>query len=196
MARAARALGALERRRAPLELDGSVVAALEAGARQDRATRVLSSLGRLAGPELAELLLGASGSAPAAARLRAPPVLEQLVAEELQDPAAARARRYVASLPRLVPPEELAQRLTTGAPLKKGPRALSRSHAWSRRALAAAAVLAFLLLLGPLRSPEEQLPRLRLVPARLADAESLDPYARSLIGGLSGGLAAVGGETR
>ena len=202
LARAARALGALERRRAPLELDGVVVAALEAGARQDRAARVLSSLGRLAAPELAELLpelgdeLDVIEGTAAAARLRAPPELERLVAEELQDPAAARARRYVASLPRFAAPAELAQRLTTGTQGLRAPLAMGRSHAWSRRSLAAAAVLAFLLLLGPLRSPEEPRPRLRLVPARLADTESLDAYARSLIGGLSGGLAAVDGETR
>jgi hypothetical protein len=201
--RAAQTLGALERRAAPLVLDGVVVAALEAGARQERAARALSSLGRLAAPELDELLdvrgdlvQHAGGNAPSPARLQAPQVLERLVAEELLDPAAARARRYVASLPRLAAPDGLAERLITGAPPARGPRALELAPAWGRRALAAAAGLAFLLALGPWRAFEEPRPRLKLVPARLADTESLDAYARGLIGGLAGGLAAVDGEAR
>jgi len=118
-------LGTLARLRAPAELEGRVVAALQAGHRQARAAASVADLGRVSSPpELdqavdAELEVdadledgGAEGArAPSRedlpARLRVPGVLDRLVAEELADPPRARARRYLGTLRRKRAPEEL-----------------------------------------------------------------------------------------
>jgi hypothetical protein len=203
VARLAEALGRIERRPAPVELEGAVVAALGEGARQDRATRALKSLGRLVAPLRVEQALdGAVDDAAAtpmpcielaAARLRAPAELERRVAEELADPAAARIRRHVAGLPRLSAPEELRERLARHS----APRTeRDRTRAWRRVAGALAAGVAFLLLWleGPHRAPHERGHRLRLERASAGDLEALDAYAQGLIGGLSGGLGSLGRE--
>lgn len=131
LGRAVGALEGLERRGAPPELDGLVVAALQAGARQDRAVRALVDLSPEPAPEHVDEALAArlefeaaldsevaldpeSGSASpefVPPRLKAPQVLERLVGEELADPAASRARRFVGGLPRLEAPEALTERV-------------------------------------------------------------------------------------
>jgi hypothetical protein len=151
VARSLAGLRGLERRPAPIELDGRVVAALQAGARQERAVRAVEELAPRTAPERveravetdAELAAHHPGRELRPARLRAPQVLDRLVAEELGDPSAARARRFVSSLARLEAPGELALRVagdlagtpptTLPAPVRtsngggaRSPRALGR----------------------------------------------------------------------
>ena len=125
--RVARELEALPRREAPVELEGRVVAALEAGYRQTRAAGAVGALGRVQSPrELDEAVDadlvdadadtdGGDAARTAAearsARLRAPAVLDRLVREELADPRQARARRYLGSLRRRRAPQELRLRV-------------------------------------------------------------------------------------
>ena len=127
-------VGALPRPALPADLEGRVVAALQAGHRQARAAQAVAELGRVSSPqaldqavdaefeetvelELAELELdGASVDAPEGAddglaRLPVPGVLDRLVAEELAAPSQARARRYLGSLRRRHAPEELRMRV-------------------------------------------------------------------------------------
>jgi hypothetical protein len=200
IARLTEALGRIEHRPAPAELEGAVVAALGEGARQHRATRALKSLGRLVAPVHVEEALDGSvdDAAPspmpclelAAARLRAPAELERRVAEELADPAAARVRRHVAGLPRLSAPEGLRERVARPSVARPG---RDRTRAWRRVAAALAAGAAFLLLWlqGPHRAPHEGGHRLRLERASAGDLEALDAYAQGLVGGLSGGLGSL-----
>ena len=128
LARVVRGVGALSklsRLPAPAELEGCVVAALQAGARQERAVRAFGSIARLEAPE--DVDGGAEVEAELAARLprltrparlSAPDELERLVAAELADPAAFRVRRHVGGLGRLEAPTELdravAERLAAG----------------------------------------------------------------------------------
>jgi len=95
-------LRALGSRGAPVELDGLVVAAMQAGARQQRATRAVQSLARAHTPD--DLALRLAGP-------KAPHVLERLVREDLVDPAKAVASRYARSLERLRAPRDLDRRL-------------------------------------------------------------------------------------
>lgn len=113
--RCSTALSSLTRKRAPHELEGRVVAALEAGSRQQRAIEALVTLGRLKPPaELDGAVISATGGEHAyqlRGRHAAPAVLERLVSEELSDPPKARSRRFVGSLRRFVAPRVLEQRV-------------------------------------------------------------------------------------
>lgn len=103
-------LARIERLSAPQELEGRVVAALEAGARQQRAVEALLGISRLKPPvELDGAVLAVASDR---GRHAAPAVLERLVSEELSDPAKARTRRFVGSLRRFHAPRALAQRLS------------------------------------------------------------------------------------
>lgn len=207
VARSLAGLRGLERRPAPTELDGRVVAALQAGARQDRAVRALEELAPRTAPERveravqtdAELAALHPGRELRPTRLRAPQVLDRLVAEELGDPSAARARRFVSSLPRLEAPGELAARVASdlaGAPPTTLPAPVWTSNggarsprARGRLATVAAAAALLLLLLGPLRDgpqdTEPTRPRLRLQAASVGD---LGPLARGMLDALGGGV--------
>ncbi len=155
---AARALSELPRQSAPRELDSAVVAAIQAGARTDRAVRALERLARLTPPEqLAEALeqpstAGEPRALPLAepmTRASAPRVLERLVSEELSDPAKARARRHVGGLRRLTAPAELTalveQRLQTERARSLAAAAL-RVEVRRRLRLALGAAAAFALV--------------------------------------------------
>jgi len=201
--RAAEALAALERRAAPLELDGRVVASFQAGVRQDRVVRALTELGPLETPADAELdarvefavrhpelELGRTSS-------KAPHVLERLVAEELADPAAARARRFVGSLRRFEAPAELELGVARDLAAGPSPDPARGQGSGRRRVLVAAAALVLAALLGPWRAPELAPRRhLRLEAARLGDLDALGSYPRSWIAGLGGGLVSASRQPR
>lgn len=202
---AARALSALPRCAAPRELDSAVVAALQAGARTDRAVRALERLARLTPPdELAEALeQPVAGAAPSDApppapvtRATAPRVLERLVSEELSDPAKARVRRHVGGLRRLAAPAELAsrveQRLRSERARASAAAAL-RVEVRRRLRLALAAAAAFALVAIALlveRPDDATQPRPR--PFRVEHASSLaslSPITRGMLDGVSSGLS-------
>lgn len=195
-----RALGDLTRLSVPRELDGAVIAALEAGFRQDRAVGALLGLGRVASPPELEGALadrfsqreassdvgpgGAAASLPAARRLRAPAVLADLVAEELRDPAAHRVRRFVGSLERLAVPDELAERLAA-QDWSRTRRSLARPVA-VLALLAAVVSVAFLTL----REPEPR--RYDFVVEVVDDPARLSGMAAGLLDGVSGGVLSAG----
>jgi hypothetical protein len=189
------ALSGLRRLSAPPELEGAVVAALEAGFRQERAVDALLGLGRVASPRALDHALqgelGALESPPAsltaARRLSAPEVLAELVSEELADPAGHRVRRFVGSLERLSAPAELAERLA--------------AQDWSRPVrrparLAGLGVLGLLLAsLGigfALRDEPPSRPTYDFVVERVDDPAQLSGLGTGLLDGLSGGRLSAG----
>lgn len=179
----------LPRVAAPLALDGAVVAALQAGARQERAVQAVASLTPVDAPDVL---------AHRVAIPRAPAVLDRLVAEDLADPARAVAGRYTRRLERLRAPDDLQARLERPAP---------RRRFLLAQALVVASVVLVagsLVLLQLLRAPDalgpggaEQAGRdaaagasadLVFVVERVDSIGSLDPVAGQLLSGLLGGL--------
>jgi hypothetical protein len=104
-------LVALRRRRAPRELDGYVVAALQAGARETRAI----AAAREHAPRVAPVVLE-SRVAAAIGGLRAPATLDPFVAQRLALPGAGLAESCLGRLPRLVAPQDLTARLAERGP--------------------------------------------------------------------------------
>lgn len=189
------ALGGLTRRTAPVELDGAVVAALEAGFRQERAVGSLRGLGRVASPRaLDNALQGelapigpAAASLPAARRMRAPAVLAELVSEELGDPAGHRVRRFVGSLERLSAPAELAERLLA-EDWSRTRRRPVRLAALGGFALAVAAFALGFALRGESPRP----PHYDFVVEVVDDPAQLSGLGRGLLDGVTGGRLSAG----
>lgn len=210
-ARLAHGLQALPRPALPVELEGRVVAALQAGYRQARAVRALADLGRVPSPpdldeavdaELGEALEPEEGEAregagEALARQAVPGVLDRLVAEELASPSQARARRYLGSLRRRRAPDEL--RLRIGLVLADRAGILdgagSRPRSLGLQAGVGLLVAALLVVIGTLvlRPPvgESHLDGPRIVIERVADPADLPPIAAALFDGASGGILSV-----
>lgn len=109
------ALRGLMRLEAPFELDGRVVAALEAGGRQQRALNALGVIGRVEPPLELDRAVDADLEAvePILRPQRAPAVLDRLVSEELAAPAKTRVRRYLGTLERMATPAELDARVAS-----------------------------------------------------------------------------------
>lgn len=171
----------LTRANAPSELDGAVVAALQAGARQERAIRALATLTPVAAPDdLARLL-----TAP-----RAPAVLDRLVGEDLVDPAKAFASRYARRLERLRAPADLEQRIGD-VPRNRRARVLPI-------ALAAAGLLLTIgaLTLGyVLRGGAVDRAPVRIAPELVVERVGIRDLGRDgyqALAGFSGGLTDVG----
>jgi hypothetical protein len=182
-------LSGLPRRPAPQELDGLVVAALQAGHRQDRAVGGLRGLSRL--PVPAELAGRALDVQPRDAR--APAVLDRLVDEDLRDQTAAMARRFAGRLERRPAPRVLRDRLEHFAP---APLRSTRI----RRILLAAAGVTLLLAAGGVwllvRGAGQGGPDRDFEVRYESSLDALDPMARSLLAGLSGGLVDTGAKRR
>lgn len=160
----ARALRTLPRLAAPRELDGLVVAALHAGARQERAMRELAALPPVSAPReldvrVAALLAGAHTT------------IERFASGESDGRVA---------------PEEL--RDLVGRDLAAGGRARRVSR---RRALLGAFTLSALALVSALLlwprdgAPQGDEPQIVLVPVQSLD--QLDPLARTLLESVAGG---------
>lgn len=188
----------LPRLAAPATLDGRVVSALQAGARQERAIRALRELSRVSTPrELDRVVAGVAdvAGAPASAlsglRANAPSVLDRLVSEELVDPAQARVRRFVGSLPRLHAPCELEALVAHGVAGADRARSAPRSRArlvWGTLA-AAALILAVAAPILVDRSIRESRHSFRV--ERVESIGALDPLAYGLLDSVSGGLLSL-----
>ena len=195
--RAVRGLAELEALEAPVELDGMVVAALQAGVREGRAVRAVSELERQALPE--PLVRSAETEAEIAAelggpfdreRVQVPSVLDRLVHEELADPIKVTVRRAVSSLPREQAPAELDARVH--GDLLAPPASTAAPRFGRRLMLLGTSIAAGLLALLFLRTgPEPRTPSFRLEAATLEDIEVLDPFAREVVSSLGGGLLSV-----
>jgi len=130
LVRQARALVSLgthqaSRLRAPADLDGRVVAALQAGRREERAVTALRSLARVDAPtELtARVRRLAERSFSDDPEHRAPRVLDRLVEEEIADHPASVTKRMVGGLTRHVAPSSLEDGLQAGFPQAGFPQA-------------------------------------------------------------------------
>jgi hypothetical protein len=197
-------LAGLERMAAPSELEGRVVAALQAGYRQVRVVAAVADLGRVSSPpELDQAvdaeLEGSSAerSADSPARLRVPGVLDRLVSEELADLSRARARRYLGSLRRRRAPEELRLRVagalqsaaTTAAQrlnVRQGTRGLPMRFALGLAA--AGALVGFGALLSERSASNAAELQPEPIVERVTDPLELSPFAAALLDGASGGL--------
>lgn len=190
-----RALSTLDRLRAPDELPGRVVAASNAGYRQERAASALGAIGRLEPPtELERKVLGEE-QLDEQGRLRAPRVLERLVHEELHDPSKALSRRFARRLRRLEAPAELERRVAAELARPAGVNEPERRLAW--RVGIASALLVFVFAISvwlETRTTTQHEPEIVFRIEHVRSAAELDPAARELIGGLSGGVGAWSAE--
>jgi len=196
-ARGTQSLSQLTPKSAPHELEGRVVAALEAGARQQRAIEALVALGRLKPP--AELdgavMAAASGEHTYQVRGRhaAPAVLERLVNEELSDPPKARSRRFVGSLRRFVAPRVLEQRVSRDlvTPRVSDARPL-RVAAWIGLAAVALIALSTPLIIeraiNSTRSYPFHVERVRSLGNSAETLGALGPDAHQLLDSFGGGI--------
>jgi hypothetical protein len=179
----------LARLTAPPELEGLTVGVLQAGRRQERAVVALRGLARLpAPPELVGRALEDSANA-----IRAPAVLERLVDEDLRNSTGALARRFAGRLERRRAPQALRERLQRSA------RTLLRPAA-ARRNLVAAAALVVFLVAGGLwihrRATTSTQEDYGFEVRYESGLGAMDPMARSLLGGLSGGLVDLQGARK
>lgn len=182
------ALGGLSARHAPEALDGLVVAATQAGHRQERVLAHLRTMLREEAPSELDPSFGPTGALLAgAARQHAPTVLERLVDEDLRDPRKALARRYLDRLERMGTPEILRSRVARilVAPPKRARRGLFAG---------AAALLVLLAGLWTWHLFERSNSRVRYRLEYVDDLSQLDPAAREMLGGLTGGWSEVVGK--
>jgi hypothetical protein len=196
-ARCSTSLSSLTRKHAPQELEGRVVAALEAGSRQQRAIEALVTLGRLKPPaELDGAVMSQAGGEHTyqlRGRHSAPAVLERLVNEELSDLPKARTRRFVGSLRRFVAPRLLEQRVARElvTPRYSDKRPL-RVAAWI--GLAAVGLIALstpLIIESALESTPSYPFHVKHVDSLSSGAEvlgALGPDAHTLLDSMGGGI--------
>ncbi|MFN0006489.1 MAG: hypothetical protein ACKVXR_01175 [Planctomycetota bacterium] len=187
-------LSALPRRPAPAELAGLVVAATQAGHRQERAANAVSALSRLPVPSDLEIVafdeerVDEQRSRLDPIGARAPAVLDRLVDEELRDPAAAISRRFASRLDRRRAPGALRERVAGTVRAFLPPSRL-------RLILPLAAGVALLVLVGVRffgeRSSQvgEATDGFQVVYE--STMGSMDPMARGLLAGLTGGVVDV-----
>jgi len=196
MCRIRPALANLARLSAPAALDGLVVAATQAGQRQERAlahlrTALAPRKGRQEVPAGLDPFLGAAGSAllSGVGRVAAPAVLERLVEEELRDPQQALMRRYVSRLRRIDAPASLRTRVQQ---VLRAPR-----RSMGRRAvLAGAALVVLCAAMWGWWSLEHVKPRPKFQVVFVDDLNQLDPLALGMLAGLTGGVSAIKGMPR
>ena len=180
----------LPQRCAPAELDGLVVAATQAGHRQERALAHLRTSLRHEAPADLDARVGVGGAALGGVRrMSAPAVLERLVDEELHDPQHALTRRYVARLQRLGPPATLGERVAG----LFGTRAQPRGRSWL---LASVALLVLAGSMWGWWKVEQNSLRPRFQVVYVDDIEQLDPLARDLLAGATGGWSELRGKAR
>ncbi len=178
----------LPRKSIPSELEGSVVATLHGGYREDRAVSAMRELARLSPPaELSHAVREVVGGED-----RAPAILDRLLAEEIEDSGRSAARRASARLRRFPAPPELALRLqeqfqhpeTSKRPalLRRGVVALG---------LAASALLAMKLggVFGELVPRERGRPIATIEFHGAGSLAELEPLARDLLDQFTGGAS-------
>jgi len=175
---------------APAALDGLVVAATQAGQRQERALAHLRTALRHEAPARLETRIGAGSSLISeVARVSAPAVLGRLVEEELRDPQHALTRRYVSRLQRLESPASLRGRVqqVLGSPRRSAGRSLL---------LAGASLALLCAAMWGWWSLERTQARPRFQVVVVDDVRELDPFARAMLSGVTGGLSEIGGRPR
>lgn len=174
----------LPRRAVPAELAGLVVAATQAGHRQERAIRALSALSRLPAPsDLESITLGGGRTDERPIVAKAPAVLDRLVDEDLRDPAAAISRRFAGRLDRRAAPNALRERLA-------GASWASTSRGYRLLVPVAAGVALLVLSSVWIFRDRTQVPAADddFQVVYETNLDSMDPMARGMLYGLSGGV--------
>jgi hypothetical protein len=192
MCRTQAALRALTPRPAPFELDGLAVAATQAGQRQERALAHLRTALRHGAPAPLDARVGesvGSGLLADVPRVAAPAVLARLVEEELRDPQHALTRRYVSRLQRMGPPASLRDRVQRALGIQR--RRASRG-AW----LGAAALLVLVASIWGWWNFERAGLRPRYQVVYVDDVSELEPLARAMLMGATGGWSELQGKAR
>lgn len=167
----------LPRASAPLELDGAVVAALQAGARQERVIRALTALTPFPAPEDLESRI---------ALPRAPAVLDRLVAEDMADPAKALVSRYVQRLERLSAPDELWERVCNAPARSTASRLLTPVLIAASLVLVVGSLVLTQALRGT-REPSTPSSGIVFVVERVESVRDLDPVAAGIVAGFTSG---------
>ncbi|MDP6520297.1 MAG: hypothetical protein QF599_12880 [Planctomycetota bacterium] len=199
----AKALEGLSRSSAPDELDVLVARALAPEGRAERLGRAVASLERRAAhDDLEAVVLGGGDLPQRESALRAPTVLDRLVGEELANPLATQARRAVGRLPRLRAPAELevlverelaAPAASSSSDTGRGRLLRMRPRQWTgtgtRMGMGVAAAL-ILWFAGQGHGPTAPIDNddYGFEIRRMDDLAGLDPQARNLLDGLTGGL--------
>ena len=178
------ALRALERRTAPAELDGRVVAACHAGHREERVAAALTSLRHRKAPrELGPIVFGSDS-------VVAPRALDDRVDSDLARPEDVAARRAAARLERLRAPRRLrAQVERTIARGRAGGGA--RPKVWTSLVLGFVALAGIGLYFARGRGGSAPAPTYRFEVEYATSLDAFDPLARSLLASVSGGLTSL-----
>jgi hypothetical protein len=176
------ALRTLDRRRAPLELDGRVVAACHGGHRQERAVSAVRALTPWHVPaELDAKVLDEEYGRFVRETSKAPSVLDRLVDEDLRDPPKAVAQRFAGRLERLRAPGVLRVRVE---------RTAGKRFSMARREVRVAAAVALVVVLLFSMSAAIywlRTPRYDFEVVRETSIEGLDPIPRAMLASLTGG---------
>jgi len=177
------ALGQLARLEAPADLAGRVVAALNAGYREERGIARLGELERVTAPSQLEALVARTFD-----RVPAPPVLERLVREDLESDGQGLLKRFTNKLGRQAAPEDLDERMHDVLVHRSRRRV-------PRVALAAAALLAFVVWLPTTQQPARAAGySFKVVRVMSLDEATTDRATRQLVEGLLPGT--WGGSAR
>ncbi len=179
-----RALRFLPGLSAPEELEGRVVASLEAGFRQDRAAGLVSGLGARSAPEELAHLVAAQVEANLDGVV-APTVLERLVEERVAAPEKGMVASMAGRLDRKVAPLELDERIRESA-AGSSPSAGGRTRRMAVLFGAAAMVLvAVRLVVAPAESRSDG-PALRIIRVESLESVSASALDRAFLGSLTG----------
>lgn len=181
-----RALRSLPSLRAPEELEGRVVASLEAGYRQDRAAGLVAGLEAVSAPEELMPLVEARVEENLG-EVEAPAVLERLVEERVAAPTEGTIRSMTGRLDRKHAPSELDDRvLTPDSPLSSEFPAGGRLRRFAVVAGAAALVLFAVRLVAAPGEPDVPGSSLKIIRIQSLDAVSASALDRAFLGALTG----------
>jgi len=181
MTRSVDALGKLERMTAPADLDGRVVASLNAGFREDRTTRHLTALSKLTAPQELEQQLSSSD--------RLAQDLEARVARELAHPEEIIGERLARIAERYDAPAEL--EALVARDLASAPKRTMRLplRIVSGIALAAAASLVLWLNSSSVAPVRPSLDSLSFRVREVDSVTELNSMARLMMSGVTGGAS-------
>ncbi len=181
-----RALRSLPGLRAPDELEGRVVASLEAGFRQDRAAGLVAGLSAAVAPAELDPLVAAKVEENLDS-VQAPAVLERLVGERVAAPAEGMVRSMARRLDRKSAPDELDARvLAEGSGRAEASSLGGRVRRFAIFSGAAALVLVAVRLVVPPPSSGPGGPSLRIIRVESLESVSASALDRAFLGSLTG----------
>ena len=181
-----KALRSLHGLRAPAELEGRVVASLEAGFRQDRAVGLVAGLGAEAAPGALDPMVEARVEENLEG-VQAPAVLGRLVEERVAAPAEGMVRSMAGRLDRKPAPEELDARvLEEDSGLAVASLLGGRVRRFAIFSSAAALVLVAVRLVATPSDSGSGGPSLRIIRVESLESVSASALDRAFLGSLTG----------